>query len=63
MKKHADQDDVRQIFFDTFMKVLNKFGVNLNDAAKTCIRDSFPGRSDGNRPRIIITKLYDVKYT
>jgi hypothetical protein len=38
---------------------LKKFGVILNEEEKLNLRESFPGRDEGPRRRINISRLYD----
>ena len=47
---------------DKFLKIIANFGVILSDDKKQLLLDTFPGRFEGDRPRINIGKLYEVRY-
>ncbi len=47
------------IFFDQFCVILRNFGIQLTELEKESILESFPGRDEGLKKRINISRLYD----
>ena len=62
LRSTADKDDVNQIFLDQFLYLLKRFNIDLNDKEKDMLTDSFPGRDEGQRKRVNVSRLYDHKY-
>ncbi|CDW71437.1 ef-hand calcium-binding domain-containing protein 6 [Stylonychia lemnae] len=62
IKDASEVDDHRQIFFDKFCSILNQYGVTLSEHKKQLLLDTFPGRNEGERMRVNIGKLYEVRY-
>ena len=60
MRKAAELDDKDQIYHDDFIKTCLKFKVKLSESQLENLRDSFPGRKDGDRQRLNISRFYDL---
>lgn len=64
LKLVATPDDQSQIFFQDFLKILDKYGISLSRDEKNSILTSFPGLESINSEdkRINIARIYDQKY-
>eukprot|EP00347_Sterkiella_histriomuscorum_P012608 403367915 len=62
MKDNSEHDDHRQIFFDKFCKIAQKYAVVMSEHQKQLLLDTFPGRNEGEKFRLNISKLYEVRY-
>lgn len=63
MRKAADKDDRNQIFLHDFIQVLKKFNLEMSKSKQEMLLDAFPGRDEGEKRRINISRLYDHKYS
>ena len=62
LRASAEEDDPAQIFFENFLKVCADFKVHLSDHQKWNLLMSFPGRDEGDRKRMNVSRMYDQKY-
>jgi hypothetical protein len=47
---------------DQLVYVLKRFKIDLSDKDKEMLLECFPGRDEGERKRVNISRLYDHKY-
>lgn len=59
LKKGSEKDDNCLIFMEEFEKILVKHKVELTKEDKDRLVQAFPGRNDGFRKSINISKLYE----
>jgi len=59
LKESAEIDDRGQIFFEDFLKVCGRFNIKLSESQKLNLLYSFPGRDEGNKKRLNISRIYD----
>ena len=64
IKTAAGSDDESQIVFETFIKILDKYGYKISKKEQNDILTSFPGMEGGDGSiRINIARIYDQKYS
>lgn len=57
------EDEYSQIFFHRFQQILEKqFGIKISERDSWLLQNIFPGRNQGDKVRINISKIYDVHY-
>jgi len=47
---------------EEFFSVIKRFGINIKEEDKQNLIDALPGKDDGQRKRLNISKLFDQKY-
>ena len=62
MRKTAEKEDESLINLDELEKILLHYGFTLQSQDKSRLLMAFPGRTDGGRVKVNISKLLDQKY-
>ena len=62
MRKTAEKEDESLINLDELEKILLHYGFTLQSQDKSRLLMAFPGRTDGGRVKVTISKLLDQKY-
>ena len=63
LRAKGDPDDPEQLFVDDFVDTLRYYRLKLSKSQLELLTDSFPGRKEGQRPRIRVGRFYDINVT
>jgi hypothetical protein len=61
--KSQNVDDVTTIDVNLFGSILDSFGLTLTDSQKKLLLDTFPSTADQTKSRIVIDKLFEIRFT